>query len=893
MKIPRSLPWVIAVLLSPVHSIVQLSSVDKASTLSHYDANQYIVEIDDVRGLELKARASLHQDVYREMRKRGVNVSVKKEYDEPGILTGASVTLLTPGDVALVNGIPGVKTIRPVMKIPPPSIPGGVLVVDDPTDHRLPDTLSTHVMTGVDKLHKDGWSGEGIKIGIIDTGIDYTHPALGGAIGPRNKIIGGYDFVGDAYDGSNTPQPDNDPLDQCAGHGTHVAGIIGANPNNPFGIVGVANGASLAAYRIFGCTGDTSDEVIIDALLQGYRDGMDILTLSLGGVNGWTEGTASVVASRIAEKGIVVTIAAGNDGAYGSWYTSDPGNGIGVISVASVDNLVIPIQNVTVKGVDRNPIPYLEAVPFNVTGDLPIYATSTDTSITNDACSPLPSDTPDLSGHVVILHRGTCAFTQKLDNAAAKGGKIFLIYNSDTGAWDSIAVGNYTAALISAEDGKFLVQQFAASAPITLNFPQVGGQYNLPNAQGGLVSSFSSYGPTFDMYFKPAVAAPGGNILSTIPVPLGSYAVESGTSMATPFTAGAAALILQSKGKGAKVGLAVRDLLQTTASPVLSEHTEGSLLQTATQQGAGLIQVDRAVHTTTIVTPAQLLLNDTANFQSSQTITITNSGPRKVRYRLEHVAAGTAVSLQQGSIFASVGPVPLTNATARVTIRPKSVMVNPGESKTVSLSFTAPTADASSLPVISGFINVVGANETLHVTYLGAAASLKDQTVIDNTDSYFGVTLPVIIDGAGNVQTDPTNYTLLGDDFPTAVFRLAFGSPALSFDLVDKNTTIQDPISRRGLLSFNSLSQSIEKTVQTIGSLGEVAYVPRNSDATDAAHNGYSALSMPGTFANNSQIPNGLYRVLMKALKVAGDPSNGADYESWLSPIIGINALNP
>ncbi|KAK0225536.1 pyrolysin [Armillaria fumosa] len=869
MKIPRSFPWVIAVLFSPVHSTVQLSSVDKTSTLGRYVANQYIVEMTDVQGLGLEARGSLHQDVYREMRRRGVNVSVKKEYNEPGILTGASVTLL---DVALLNGIPGVKTIRPIMKIPPPSIPGGVFVVDDPTDRGLPDSLSTHVMTGVDKLHKEGWSGEGIKIGITRClGIDYTHPALGGAIGPWNKIIGGYDLVGDAYNGSNTPQPDDDPLDQCAGHGTHVAGIIGANPNNPFGIVGVANDASLAAYRIFGCTGDTSDEIIIDALLQGYRDKMDILTLSLGGVDGWTEGTASVVASRIAETGVVVTIAAGNDGAYGSWYTSAPGNGISVISVASVDNLVIPIQNVTVEGVDHDPIPYLEAVPFNVTGDLPIYATSTDTSITDDACSPLPSDTPDLSGYVVILHRGTCAFTQKLDNAAAKGGKIFLIYNSDTGAWDSIAVGNYTAALISAEDGKFLVQQFAAKAPIT----------------------FSSYGPTFDMYFKPAVAAPGGNILSTIPVPLGSYAVESGTSMATPFTAGAAALILQSKGKGPKVGLAVRDLLQSTASPVLSENTEGSLLQTATQQGAGLIQVDRAVHTTTIVTPAQLLLNDTANFQSSQTITITNSGPKRVRYRLEHVAAGTAVTLQQGSIFASVGPVPLTNATARVTICPKSIMVNPGESKTVSLSFTAPTADASSLPVISGFINVVGANETLHVTYLGVAASLKDQTVIDNTDSYFGVTLPVILDGAGNVQTNPTNYTLLGGDFPTAVFRMAFGSPALSFDLVDKDTTIEDSISRRGLLSFNSLSKPIEKTVQTIGSLAEVAYVSRNSDATDAADNGYSALSMLGTFANNSQIPNGLYRVLMKALKVAGDPSNEADYESWLSPIIGINATSP
>ncbi|KAK0437979.1 pyrolysin [Desarmillaria tabescens] len=892
MKIPHLYPWVIAALVSSVFSSVPLSSIDKNSTLGRYVPNEYVIEIADFQNLRRRTLGSLHQDVYREMRTRGVNVDVKKEYDVPGIFTGASMTLSTPEDVARVNGIPGVQAIRPVMKIPPPE-PIDMFIVDDPNDPRLPDSLSTHVMTGVDKLHEEGLSGKGIKIGIIDTGVDYTHPALGGAIGPGHKIIGGYDFVGDAYNGANTPQPDNDPLDQCAGHGTHVAGIIGANPNNPFGIVGVANGASLAAYRIFGCTGSTTDDVIIDALLQGYKDKMDILTLSLGGVDGWTEGTGSVVASRIAETGIVVTTAAGNDGAYGSWYTSSPGNGISVISVASVDNTVIPIQNVTVKGVDHNPIPYLEAVPFNVTGDLPIYATSTNTSITDDACNPLPSNTPDLSGYVVILHRGTCAFTQKLANAAAKGGKIFLIYNFDTGAWDSIAVGNYTAALISAEDGKYLVEQFAANAPIALNFPQTGGQYNFPNTHGGLVSSFSSYGPTFDMYFKPAVAAPGGNILSTIPVSLGSYAVESGTSMATPFTAGAAALILWSRGRSAEVGLAVRDLLQTTASPILSENTEGSLLQTATQQGAGLIQVNRAVHTTTRVTPGQLLLNDTANFRSSQTITITNSGREKVRYQLEHVAAGTAMTIRDASIFASLGPVPLTNATARVRIRPKCLVVGPGESKNVSISFTAPTVDTSSLPVFSGFINIVGANETLHVTYLGAAAALKDRTIIDDTDSYFGVTLPVILGGAGNVQTDPTNYTLVGGDIPTAVFRMAFGSPALSFDLVDKDTTVENPIPRRGLLLFSGLFEPAEKTFQTIGSLAEVAYVPRNSDASDAADNGYSALSILGTFANNSQIPNGQYRVLMRALRVAGDPSNERDYESWLSPIIGIDATSP
>ena len=117
------------------------------------------------------------------------------------------------------------------------------------------------------------------------------------------------------------------------------------------------------------------------------------------------------------------------------------------------------------------------------------------------------------------------------------------------------------------------------------------------------------------MYFKPAVAAPGGNILSTLPLALGGWGVESGTSMATPFTAGSSALVLQAKGKGASVVKGLRDLFQATASPVGSSATDSDPLQTLAQQGAGLIQVNLAINTKTVVSPAQLLLNDTAHFK--------------------------------------------------------------------------------------------------------------------------------------------------------------------------------------------------------------------------------------------------------------------------------------
>ena len=165
--------------------------------------------------------------------------------------------------------------------------------------------------------------------------------------------------------------------------------------------------------------------------MRGVKEGQDILTMSLGGADGWTESTSSVLSSRISATGKILTIAAGmlqsvkrrnfglrrgtgNDGSKGAFYTSSPGNGIDAISVASLDNTVISLQNATVHGITHDPITYFETFPLPITTTLPIFVISTDTTVVDDACNPLPDSTPDLSGFVVIVRRGTCTFVRQI-----------------------------------------------------------------------------------------------------------------------------------------------------------------------------------------------------------------------------------------------------------------------------------------------------------------------------------------------------------------------------------------------------------------------------------------------------------------------------------------------
>ena len=500
-------------------------------------------------------------------------------------------------------------------------------------------------------------AGAGIKIGMIDTGIDVNNPAFSGQLPP----VSGFPMVlaqGDTqftnakiivaknYTPLLTDGGDSDANDHF-GHGTGTAmAAAGGLAISPFGpITGVAPQAYLGNYKVADANGSQSD-VIAKAVDDAVADGMDVINISLGGyVISYAEVTLTnpVIAALEAatNAGVVVTVSAGNDGP-GAGTIADLASTPDVIAVGAISNDRSLGYSVTVSGVS----PY-ESLPGNgpaptqaVTGPLFDAASLDPTGL---VCSPLGPGS--VTGMVVLILRGTCTFETKVGNAAAGGALAVIVYNNAATGLISMDVGAATlpAVFIAQPDGADLKARIAASPglPVTLDF---SGATAFP-ARPDLVD-FSSRGPSAGATMKPELVAVGDQLVTAAQntFPSGELYTPSGfidvggTSYSAPLVAGAAAIL-----KGARPGLTTaqyRSLLVNTAGPATSGPSVAASIQ---QAGAGVLNAAAALAGTVAAYPTSLNFGTGAgSFSQTLNLTLSNTGMAADTWALTVVPTGSS-----------------------------------------------------------------------------------------------------------------------------------------------------------------------------------------------------------------------------------------------------------
>ena len=799
--------------------------------------------------------------------KAGIKFTERYAYDV--LFNGVSV-VASRNDIAKIKSLTNVAAVWPVEVIDAP----------EPASAPSPDLFTAINMTGAGIAQNElGFTGEGVKVAVMDTGIDIDHPAFGGSgtpltgtgTFPTARVTDGYDFVGDAFNAdptspsyNPTATPDENP-DDCGGHGSHVAGIVGANDASN-GMKGVAPGVTFGAYRVFGCEGSTTSEIMVAAMERALADGMDVLNMSIGSAFQWPQYPTAVASDRLVNKGMVVVASIGNSGTSGLYAAGAPGLGSKVIGTASFDNShqMLPTFTISPDGTSIGYTNATAAPPAPTSGSLPMARTGTPTTA-NDGCAPHAAGA--YTGQAVLIRRGTCGFYDKALNAQNAGAAAVVLYNNVAGRINPTVAGAVPITIpvvaISDTDGVTINNRLAMGS-VTLTWSDELGSF--VSATGGLISSFSSYGLSPDLALKPDIGAPGGNIYSAYPLEKGGYANMSGTSMSSPHVAGTAALLLQAKPN--TPSQAVRTILQNSADP---KNWWGSppagLLDNVHRQGAGMVDIDDAIQATTRVEPSKLALGESQAGSATRTLTIRNASAAAVTYDLSHAPAlSTGANTFTPAFFTGF---------ASVAFSAPSVTVPAKGTATVDVTITA-NPSLADLSQYGGYLVLTpqGGGQVYRVPYAGLKGDYQSRAVLTSGGAA-GFPLVAVLTACGKLEAGECIGTA-SYDLPTSnVYTMAnaFSVPNLLVHLDH-----QSRLFRVELFDANGKSWYREYNED---------YLPRNSTAT-----GYFAFPLDGvTVAGNKSytLPDGTYTAKVSVLKALGDAANPAHWETWTSPAFVID----
>ncbi|ANS75177.1 hypothetical protein AWM70_11655 [Paenibacillus yonginensis] len=577
---------------------------------------------------QIKSQQEQFED---ELRDQGISSDVQSSYSK--VINAVSLQV-TGRDLDKLVKMDNVKAIYPDLE-----------VKLDPEQVQNTESQAERLMNAATYLGSNqlSYKGNGINIGVIDTGIDYMHPVL------EDAYAGGWDFVNNDDDPYETtyqdwvkahnadpekyPEINSDNETYYTEHGTHVAGIIAARDQSEFNVVGIAPQAKIHAYKVLGPYGSGQSSWVIGGIERAVEDGMDIINLSLGNSLNDSNYITSIAINNAMLDGVVSVIASGNSGP-DRYTVGSPGTSTFGITVG---NSTLPSPVVTAQA---DFIETATSVTYaTYTKDLMAWNIAENPSLLDGTSIPIvyaglgyPEDFTKIEGGVkdkaVLIQRGELTFVDKIANAKQAGAKAAIIFNNVPGDIPYLLGDDFSfipTLSLPQEAGQQLLQQLE-DGPGSLEV--VWSNFVKSEQPGDDINDTSSRGPVKDnLNIKPDIVAPGTNILSSVPAygkdePSANYdqayARLTGTSMATPQVAGIAALVIEAARAHYPdrefSPFDIKAVLMNTA--LVLDPTKYDLLD----QGAGRVQPIKAVETTAIAE----VIDQTAYYDLGELITKTN-----------------------------------------------------------------------------------------------------------------------------------------------------------------------------------------------------------------------------------------------------------------------------
>ncbi|WP_144511622.1 S8 family serine peptidase [Bacillus thuringiensis] len=582
-------------------------------------------------------------------------------------------------------------------------------------DPKMADSIP---QIGVDKLHAENITGKGVKVGVLDTGVDYNHPDLKGA------YKGGYDFVDNDADPMETTyedwikagKPTTPGYVYYTNHGTHVAGTIAAQKKNnaDYAVKGVAPDVDLYAYRVLGPWGGGNTAGVLAGMDKAIADGMDVINMSLGAQTNDPLYATSVAVNNAMLSGVVTVVAAGNAGPNEKTLGSPGTAALGISVGASDAAMSIPTFNASAASEKFENMQLLGKDFPDKLEDLQGQSLSV---VFAGLGKQADFTGKDLNGKIALIQRGEITFDEKIKNAKKAGAKAVIVYNNADGqisAYLGEGVGLIPSFRLSKADG----ERLKALGEVSFKFETLGNT----KTEGDHLADFSSRGPVNGNYdIKPDVVAPGVSVFSTAPEYINdpqdginygnAYVRLSGTSMATPHVAGTATLILQQHPEYTPFD--VKAALMNTSDDLNGQNS-------VYEVGAGRIDAYEAVHTDTSIK----VLDKTQNvengnvveideqtgsimfgkhfkqgdkpIEASKKVTVQNNGKEEKSFKVEVEYHGERTGIQDA-----------VKNGIQVEV-PASLTVASGQSQELQPKITIPASAAKGR--YEGYIHVTNAN---------------------------------------------------------------------------------------------------------------------------------------------------------------------------------------